>query len=84
VTHYWSNDCFLAENGNMENASRLAGIPGILIHGIYDVSGPLDVPWQLMKVWPDAELIVLDDAGHGGLSSFPNAVVDALNRLADG
>jgi proline iminopeptidase len=84
VTHYWSNDCFLGANGNMENAGKLAGIPGILIHGIYDVSGPLDVPWQLMKVWPDAELIVLDDAGHGGLASFPNAVVDALNRLADG
>jgi len=82
VTHYWSNDCFLGENGVMENAGKLEGIPGILIHGLYDVSGPLDIPWQLMKVWPTAELVVLDDAGHGGLASFPNAVVDALNRFA--
>jgi hypothetical protein len=57
---------------------RLAGIPAVLIHGRYDVSGPLDTAWQLHQSWADSQLVVLDDAGHGG-GSFTNELVGALD-----
>jgi len=41
VTHYWSHGCFLEEGEILANMHRLAGIPAVLIHGRYDVSGPL-------------------------------------------
>jgi proline iminopeptidase len=66
VTHYWSNGCFLVDDEVQRNMHRMAGIPGVLVHGRYDVSGPLDTAWELHKLWPDSRLVVLDDAGHGG------------------
>lgn len=73
VTHYWSSTCFGGDDilGRME---RLAGIPGTLIHGRRDVSGPAVTAWELHKAWPGSELILLDE-GHGGPES-----VAALRR----
>ena len=82
VTHYWSNGCFLDDGQLLRDAHRLAGIPGVMVHGRYDVSGPLDVAWQLAKVWPAGELVVLDDAGHGG-GALTAAMVDYLDQVAD-
>ncbi|MGY1839749.1 MULTISPECIES: prolyl aminopeptidase [unclassified Modestobacter] len=83
VTHYWGNGCFLDDGQLLRDAHRLAGIPGVLVHGRLDVSGPLDVAWQLHRVWPDSELVVLGDAGHSG-SNMREAVTAALDRFADG
>jgi proline iminopeptidase len=66
VTHCWANDSWLTEDELVANAHRLAGIPGLLVHGRLDVSGPLDAPWRLHHAWPGSELIVVDDEGHGG------------------
>lgn len=81
VTHYWSHHAFLDDDQLMRDAASLDGIPGILIHGRYDVSGPLETPWLLMKRWTTTRLVVMDDAGHGG-ESLPGAVEDALNEFA--
>lgn len=64
VTHYWSNGCFLDAYSVLDNMPALAHIP-TLIHGRYDISGPVDTAWQLHRRWPRSRLIVLDDAGHG-------------------
>jgi proline iminopeptidase len=81
VTHYWSNGCFLADGQLLRGAGRLAGIPGVLVHGRYDVSGPLDTAWALHKAWPDSDLVALGDAGQGG-TSLTRAVVAATDRFA--
>jgi proline iminopeptidase len=81
VTHYWGNGCFLDDGQLLRDAGRLAGIPGVMVHGRFDVSGPLDVAWRMHQAWPDSELVVLDDAGHGGSSMF-DAVVAATDRFA--
>jgi proline iminopeptidase len=45
-----------------------------------DVSGPLDIPWRLAQAWPDAELVVIDEAGHGTAhTSMTEALLAALN-----
>lgn len=82
VTHYWRHAAFLGEDQILRNAAILNGIPGVLIHGIYDVSGPLETPWRLTKTWTTSRLHVLDDAGHGGGDTFLIAVIDALNEVA--
>jgi proline iminopeptidase len=80
VTHYWRNSAFLAEDQLILNAPLLDGIPGVLIHGRYDVSGPLETAWRLSQRWATGTLQILDDTGHGGEGSFPAAIVGALNR----
>ena len=81
VTHYWANDCFLAPNQILDGMDRLAEIPAILVHGRYDISGPLDTAWAIHQRWPGSELVVLDGAGHGG-GGFNEAIVEALNSLS--
>lgn len=80
VTHYWSHGCFLEPDHILQNMSALADVPAVLVHGRYDVSGPLDTAWRLHRAWPSSRLVVLDDAGHGG-GSFVNVMADALKTL---
>lgn len=82
VTHFWRNSAFLEEGQLIRNAHRLNGILGVLIHGRCDVSGPLDVAWDLHQRWTTSDLIVLDDAGHGNADSFPTTITEALNTFA--
>jgi proline iminopeptidase len=81
VTHYWSHGCFLEERQLLRDIERLHGIPGVLIHGRYDVSSPLGTAWALHRAWPGSELVVLGDSGHGG-GSTTAAIIAATDRFA--
>jgi proline iminopeptidase len=81
VTHYWRNAAFLEENQLLRDAARLNGIPGVLIHGRYDVSSPLETPWRLSQRWSSSELTVLEDAGHGGGDTLLDTIDEALARF---
>jgi len=82
VTHYWRHAAFLEDDQLLRDASRLNGIPGVLIHGRYDVSGPLEIAWRLSQRWGASQLHVIDDAGHGGSNTFTAAIMDALAQFA--
>lgn len=82
VTHYWRHAAFLEEEQLLRDAPILDGIPGILIHGRYDVSSPLETAWRLSQRWSTSHLHLLDDAGHGGGDTFFGTVTGALNRMA--
>lgn len=83
VTHYWANAAFLSEDALLDGAAKLAGIPGVLVHGRCDVSGPPEFAWRLSRRWPDAELILVDDAVHGaGYPGMRQALLEALNGAA--
>ena len=80
--HYFSHAAWLEENALLHGANRLAGIPGVLIHGRLDLGSPLRTAWELARVWPDARLVVIDDSGHTGSETMENEVRDALDRFA--
>lgn len=82
VTHYWRNAAFLEEDQLLLDVAILNGIPGVLIHGRFDVSSPLETAVRLSERWSTSTLHVLDDAGHGTGDSFVPTVVGALNRFA--
>jgi proline iminopeptidase len=83
VTHYWSNAAWLEEGILLREARRLHGIPGVLIHGRLDISSPADVAWHLAQAWPDADLQLVDGAGHGSRGpGISDLVVAALDRFA--
>ncbi|NHT19322.1 prolyl aminopeptidase [Cellulomonas sp. IC4_254] len=67
VTHFWAHDCFLpGDEAVLPRAERLAAIPGVLVHGRRDISGPAITPWRLHRAWPGSELHVVESEGHGG------------------
>lgn len=65
VTHYWSHHAFL-EKPILENMECLSDLPAHLIHGRLDVSGPAQTAWLLHQQWPQSELTIVEDEGHGG------------------
>ncbi|MEV8455022.1 prolyl aminopeptidase [Streptomyces sp. NPDC052095] len=81
-SHYFAHGAWLEEGQLIREAGRLAGIPGVLIHGRLDVSGPLGTAWELARAWPDAELMVIEDAGHKGSAAMNAAVLTALDGFA--
>jgi proline iminopeptidase len=83
VTHYISHQQWLADGAILGDAGKLAGIPGVLINGRFDVQAPLANAWGLRHAWPGAELVVVDDAGHS--ASHPGItgeIVRATDRFA--
>lgn len=75
--HYFMNQSFLEPDQILRNADRLADIPGIIVHGRYDMVCPLENALTLSRVWPGAEFQIIRDAGH---SASEPAIIDALIR----
>jgi proline iminopeptidase len=83
VTHYWSHAAFLAEGQLLADVGTIGQIPGVVINGRLDISGPPDTAWQLAGAWPASELVLVDDAGHGaGNPSTFEAILAATERFA--
>jgi proline iminopeptidase len=63
--HYFVHGGFLERDGQLiEEAHRLKDIPGVIVHGRYDVCTPVANAWDLKRAWPQARLVIVDDAGH--------------------
>ena len=82
VTRYFSNAAWLDDGDLVRNASRLARIPGVLIHGRLDLAGPPEVAWRLAKAWPGAELHFIA-GGHTGDAEADRLVLAATERFAE-
>ena len=68
-THYFRNGCFRPDNAIEANMHRIADLPGVMVHSRFDPSCPLRSPWELAKVWPAAELVILEGNAHSSLSA---------------
>ena len=82
VTHYWRHAAWLPEGALLGGVAALGAIPAVLVTGRMDVSGPPDVAWRLARAWPGAELVIVDDAGHGsGYPGMREALLTAVDRF---
>ena len=80
-SHYFARDAFLEDGVLIRDAGKLAGIPGVLIHGRNDLGGPVITAWVLARAWPGAELIVIEDSGHTGSAAMQQALDAAGDRM---
>jgi proline iminopeptidase len=80
--HYYSHAAWLEEDALLRDAHRLAGVPGVLIHGRLDMGSPLATAWELARAWPDAQLLVIADSGHTGSQTMGSEIRDTLERFA--
>ncbi|MDP3276639.1 MAG: prolyl aminopeptidase [Deltaproteobacteria bacterium] len=63
--HYFVNKGFFEHDGwLLTNAHKLKDIPGVIVQGRYDVICPVESAWALHRAWPEAELMIIPDAGH--------------------
>lgn len=79
--HYFVNRGFFAYDGQLlADADRLAGIPGVIVHGRYDMVCPVTNAFDLHAHWLDSELEIVADAGH---DADEPGIRDALIRATD-
>jgi len=62
--HYFVNDGFLPEGQLLAELPRIRHIPCTIVQGRYDVVCPPITADALAQAWPEAEYIVVPDAGH--------------------
>jgi len=62
--HYFVHGGWFEEGQLIRDADRLKGIPGVIIQGRYDMATPAKTAWDLHKAWPEAQFIMVPDAGH--------------------
>jgi proline iminopeptidase len=74
--HYFVNKGFFASDDQLlARAGVLRHLPGIIVHGRYDLCTPVSIAVDLHRVWPEAELNIVQDAGH---AMTEPGIVDAL------
>jgi proline iminopeptidase len=84
--HYFVNDCFMRPNQLLEDAGRLSGIPGIIVQGRYDLLCPPSTSQTLAARWPDAEIRIVEGAGHtlydpGVRDAVMKGIADMASRI---
>jgi proline iminopeptidase len=82
VTHYAKHYAWLEDGVLLRNATALVETPGVLINGRFDFQAPIANAWALKEAWPSAELVIVDDAGHGTSGGIDGAIVQATQRFA--
>lgn len=82
--HYFVNQIFLPENALLANIGRLRRHPATIVQGRYDMVCPIVTADDLVRAWPEANYIVVPDAGHSALEpGIRAALVSAAERFKD-
>jgi proline iminopeptidase len=79
--HYFVNGGFFEHDDQLlRNVDRIRRIPSVIVQGRYDVVCPMRSAWDLHRAWPEADLRVVQDAGH---SAFEPGIAHELIEATD-
>jgi proline iminopeptidase len=81
--HYFMHGGFFEQDDQLlARVEKIRHIPCFIVHGRYDVVCPLENAWELKKAWPEAELKIIDQAGHTLAEPLiTEALIKATNRF---
>lgn len=82
--HYFVNGGFFEHDDQLlRDAHKIADIPGVIVHGRYDVVCPIQSAFDLHAAWPKSELVVSPGSGHSAFEAEnASALVEATDRFA--
>ena len=83
--HYFANRGFLRTDSQLlDDVGALRGIPAVIVQGRYDVVCPMENAWALHRVWPEADLRIVPDAGHSANEpGNTHELLEATDRFRD-
>jgi proline iminopeptidase len=84
--HYFANGCFMKRDQLLEQAGKLAGIPGVIVQGRYDLLCPPSTSHALAARWPQSEIRIIEGAGHtlydpGVRDAVMKAIADIASKI---
>ena len=81
--HYFINGGWMDDGQLIANAGALRDIPAVIVQGRYDMCTPAVTAWDLHRAWPEAELVIVPDAGHSfDEPGILSALIEATDRFA--
>lgn len=83
--HYFTNKVFFeSDNYLLENVEKIRHLPGLIVHGRYDIVCPVRSAWDLHKAWPESQLKIIPDAGHAASEPpIESALVSACEAFKE-
>ena len=80
--HYFMHNGWFREGQLIADVESIRHIPGVIVQGRYDVCTPIMTAWDLHRAWPEAEFVVVPDAGHSaGEPGIARALVAATDSF---
>ena len=79
VTHYVRHNAWLEDGVLLRGVASLTNIAGTLVNGRFDFQAPIGNAWELHRVWPNSEIVIVDNAGHGGSAPITEALIRATD-----
>jgi proline iminopeptidase len=81
--HYFVNHGFFRCDGQLlEDVGRIRHLPGVIVQGRYDLVCPMTTAFALHRAWPEAEFIVVPDAGHAAFEpGIRHHLIEATDRF---
>ena len=80
--HYFINNLFLEDDELLDQIEKIRHLPGVIVQGRYDMVCPMVTTNKLQKAWPEAEYVIVPDAGHSAMEPGIRAgLVGATERL---
>lgn len=82
--HYFVNGGFLTDPDQLlRGVDAIRGIPAVIVQGRYDMVCPIRTAWDLHSAWPEAKLVIVDDAGHSATEpGIRSALITATDAFA--
>lgn len=79
--HYFMHGGWLeADKALLANVGKIRNIPATIVQGRYDVVCPIESAWALHRAWPEADLRIVEDAGH---AAFEPGILHELIEATD-
>lgn len=80
--HYFRNNGLDPEDRLLRDIRKVRHIPAVIIQGRYDIVCPIRTADDLHRAWPEADYIVIPDAGHSAMEpGVRMALVQATERF---
>jgi len=78
--HYYKHHAFDGNDHILKSVDAFRHVPGVILHGRYDMITPIESAYQLHKIWPESDLIIIPDGGHSALDP---AIRDRILMMTD-
>jgi proline iminopeptidase len=80
--HYFRHGGFLSDDQLLADIERVRALPGVIVQGRYDMVCPIVTADALYRAWPQAQYVVVPDAGHSAWEpGIRAALVSAAERF---
>jgi proline iminopeptidase len=80
--HFFSHHLFSGSDDLVAHIGRARHLPGVIVQGRYDMVCPIRSADELARAWPEAEYVIVPDAGHSAMEpGIREQLVLATERL---